>query len=142
MKVILPVESKVRSTKIGLTYAKTLIPGDSVVAYNYEARKQVFITLHGVEHIGRDSGVSILLRGVAYITLALDTIIVTKTGEMRIADSPKYLIGQCLVNPNQLVTRELSLVLPLPDPEMVILTWDGPEYIIAEGMLVGSSNEK
>ncbi len=139
---IIPFNAKVRSCSIGPTFAGTLVPGENVVGYRYEDRRGTAITLTEVRPLGRKEALNILLLGVAYVILGVDTVIVTRTGEKRIEDVPDHMIGTCILNPNQLLTRQVSIALPVPDTEMVELVWDGPEYLLVEGLLAGSYQQR
>ncbi len=117
---------------------ETLKTGELVVSYLYEARRGALTTITDTKPVGRASTLSLNLLGVTNIILAEATVIVTRSGERKIEDVPNHLIGTCVLNPNQLLTRQVNFATPGPDLEMIEVTWDGPEYLLAEGVLCGS----
>ena len=137
-RVILPAGCKVRTTKFGPMPVETLKSGDCAVSYNYEARRGTITTITDTKPVGRASTLSLNLLGVTNIILAEATVIVTRSGDRKIEDVPTHIIGVCLLNPNQLLTRQVNFATPGPDLEMIEVAWDGPEYLLAEGILCGS----
>jgi hypothetical protein len=137
--VILPAETKVRTTKYGPMPVGTVKPGDTVTGFNYDGRPQgVCLTISDVKPLpDKMPALSLSLHGVSSVSFAEDTIILTRTGPRRVSACPNHLIGVCVINPNQPLTRQISMALPLPNLKMVELFWDGPYYLLAEGCLVG-----
>jgi len=136
---ILPAETKVRTIKYGPMPVGTVKSGENVVGFNYDGRPQgVCLTITDVKTLPEKMpALTLSLHGVANVALAEDTMILTRTGLKRVGECPNHLIGVCAVNPNQPLTRQISMALPLPDLTMVELFWDGPYYLLAEGCLVG-----
>jgi hypothetical protein len=137
-RVILPAGTKIRTTKFGPMPVETIKSGDLVVSYLYEARRGALTTIIDTKPVGRAAALSLNLLGVTNIILAEATVIVTRSGERKIEDVPNHMIGTCVLNPNQLLTRQVNFVYPAPELEMFELTWDGPEHLLAEGILCGS----
>jgi hypothetical protein len=138
--VILPAETTVRTTKYGPMPVGTLKIGETIVGFNYDGRPQgVCLTITDIKPLPEKMpALSLSLHGVANVSLAEDTMILTRAGVKRAGECPNHLIGVCIINPNQPLTRQISMALPLPNLKMVELFWDSPYYLLAEGCLVGT----
>ncbi len=137
-QVIIPHCSKIKSLDIGETRAETLRPSNQVIAYNLQGRQLTSAIITNIESVGKEEAWSILLIGSLWITLGINTVVVSKDGEATLLDA-KEMIGSCIIRPNQLLTKKMMAINPIPNTEMLKLTWDGPDYIICEGILVGES---
>ena len=135
---LIPSNTKLRTIKFGPMPVNTLKSGDLVVTYDMGNRRGVAQAVAEIRCLGKRETFNLLLLGVAHVDLSSDTVIVTRTGEKRIGEGPNHLLGSCVLNPNQLLTRQISLMLPSPDTETYEILWEGEGYLLAEGCLVGA----
>jgi hypothetical protein len=85
---------------------------------------------------------NIFLRGINSINISWDTVVLTLFGEKKMTEHPRHLLGLCLVNPKQIVVREMSVINETSPEPMAEITWEEDcQYLWAEGILVGSNDE-
>jgi spore coat polysaccharide biosynthesis protein SpsF (cytidylyltransferase family) len=76
-----------------------------------------------------------------FMTLALtaDTVLLTPNGERTLAQNPSRITGYCNKNPKNLLIRDIEVIRECKEAiEVVRLTWDAPDYIWTDGILVGA----
>jgi len=73
------------------------------------------------------------------VTLTAKTVILTPNGERTLAQNVNRITGYCYKNPKNLLVREVDAIMECKETvEVVRLTWDEPDYIWTDGILVGA----
>ena len=119
-----------------------VVIGEDVVGYDYTSRRLSSGTITSIRQLGKYPGMNVFIRGINSINISWDTSVVTKFGEKLMTEHPKHLLGLCLVNPRQVVVRDMSVISETSPEPMVEITWEGnSHYLWAESILVGTNDE-
>jgi len=135
-RVILPVMAQISGrTK---HFVENLQNGDQIQGYDYRNGKVALVTLTSVSVIKPVQKILLTVPGFRIIAVTRDTKMLSPQGECTVFDKPRQLIGFCQKNPINLLEREVGHFIEYAALwEVKELRWEGPQYIWAEGMLVG-----
>lgn len=137
-QVILPCTATIIGE--GKFIVEELVPGDRVVAYNFNSRALSTVTLTRITSELFYTVINVVLDfpHQSFI-LFPETVILSRHGEMKIANQPRDILGYCRANPKLTSCRQIYELreerCSLPGYQ---LEWEGPEYLRVEGLLVGS----
>lgn len=114
-----------------------LASGDRIVGYDYDQKRVCEADIQSVEEV-QGTVVRVALRQVGLVYWCQETRTLTPLGDMTVDQCERFL-GYCYSNPRQLVVREAECVMPCKEQVKVYrVVWNGPRYIWAGGVLVGS----
>jgi hypothetical protein len=136
--VILPVLARISCRNKVL--AEHLQIGDQVQAYDYRSSKLMMTTIIAVNPVDPVQKILTPINGWRIVALANETVALSPQGECTLSDKPRQFIGFCQKNPIKLLLRGVGPCLEYNEEWAAVeLIWDGPQYIWAEGILVGNA---
>lgn len=135
--VILPVTAGVLChNKLSV---QDLVPGDCVSGYDTYNRRVTMARIVSIEPLPPVPKIRVPLTRFMTVTLTAKTVILTPNGERTLAQNVNRITGYCYKNPKNLLVREVDAIMECKETvEVVRLTWDEPDYIWTDGILVGA----
>ena len=135
-QVILPKNALIYCT--GKFDAGLLVSGDRIQGYDYRNRKPVMITIAYAKPMPPQNKV-VILTDLVTLNFCATTVLLTPYGERLPKDKPRELVRYCGLSPKIPRMREvLNQIDYNINVDAVKLVWECPDYIISQGILVGT----
>lgn len=116
-----------------------LIPGDCINGYDPYRRRVTSACITSIEPMPVSKKILATMLRFQTQLLIPETIIYTPHGERSLADARHELYGYCYENPKNLIIRQVdSLIETGEQVDTIKLTWESPDYIWLNGILVGT----
>ena len=118
-----------------------LVAGDSVRGYDQQNRRVLLVTLTKVEKLSEQSIVPrAMVTGYRVIPALDKTMALTSCGVRPLTEG--QFIGHCNTNPSKLLVRTVDFRAHTSQLyDIIELSWEGADYIWADGLLVGCAYE-